>query len=227
MSGLERVKELRRDDAQGRASGRRRRWIASVLLLATLLVTGGALATWKMDSIRDQDAAAAMQPEPMEAVTAALATSREHRQTITSIGTVLATRSVTLRNELPGTVQEVTLPPGRIVEAGTVLVRLDVSVEQAEMEAHRAEVTLAQALLDRSRPGRARRSARAHREHRRDHRPQDDPGPVPRARRPRRRPPRAVPRHRDAPDDAPGHRRRRARGLRRPAARRRGPPDGR
>ena len=70
--------------------------------------------------------------------------------TVTSIGTVLATRSVTLRNELPGTVQEVLLPPGQIVEAGTVLVRLDVSVEQAEMEAHRAEVTLAQALLDRS-----------------------------------------------------------------------------
>ena len=69
---------------------------------------------------------------------------------MTSIGTVLATRSVTLRNELAGTVSQVNLTPGQIVEAGTVLVRLDVSVEAAELEAQQAQASLAQTILARS-----------------------------------------------------------------------------
>ncbi len=131
-------------------ASRRRGWLASLLLLASLLAAGVFLAAWKIESIQDANAAAASQPEPMEAVTAALAEPRQHRPTVTSIGTVLATRSVTLRNELAGTVRQVNMAPGQIVEAGTVLVRLDVSVEAAELEAQQAQAMLAQTLLDRS-----------------------------------------------------------------------------
>jgi membrane fusion protein, multidrug efflux system len=42
----------------------------------------------------------------------------------------MALRSITLRNELSGTVRKVMLTPGQIVEAGTVLVALDVSVSR-------------------------------------------------------------------------------------------------
>lgn len=127
-----------------------RRWIASFLLLVTLAATGGVLAAWKNGTIKEADAAAANQPEPAEVVTTAVATPREHRQAVTAIGTVLATRSVTLRNEVAGTVRDVALRPGQIVEAGAVLVRLDVSVEEAEMAAQKAQATLAQTLLDRN-----------------------------------------------------------------------------
>jgi membrane fusion protein, multidrug efflux system len=126
-----------------------RRWIASLLLLAALVATGVGLAVWKVGSVKEADAAAASQPEPAESVTTAVARTREHRQTVSAIGTVLATRSVTLRNELAGTVREAALRPGQIVAAGTVLVRLDVSVEKAEMAAQQAQAALAQTLLDR------------------------------------------------------------------------------
>ena len=86
----------------------------------------------------------------MESVTVAVASEREHRDTTTSIGTVLALRSVTLRNELPGTVREVKLTPGQIVEAGTVLVALDVSVEEAELKAQEAQAALAETVLRRT-----------------------------------------------------------------------------
>ena len=95
-----------------------RRWIASLLLLATLVATGVGLAAWKVGSVKEADAAAASQPEPAESVTTAVARTREHRQTVSAIGTVLATRSVTLRNELAGTVRQAALRPGQIVEAG-------------------------------------------------------------------------------------------------------------
>ncbi|MGH7581038.1 MAG: efflux RND transporter periplasmic adaptor subunit [Gemmatimonadales bacterium] len=123
--------------------------IASILLLGSVLATGAGLAAWKYTDIAAEEAASANQPEPMEAVTAAIATEREHRRTTTSIGTVLALRSITLRNELAGTVRRVALHPGQVVEAGAMLVALDVSVEQAELEAQEAQASLAKTTLDR------------------------------------------------------------------------------
>jgi len=64
---------------------------------------------------------------------------------------VLALRSITLRNELPGTVREVSLTPGAIVDSGEVLVALDVMVEQAELAAQQAQADLARSALERAR----------------------------------------------------------------------------
>ena len=73
----------------------------------------------------------------------------DHRQTTTSIGTVLALRSVMLKNELAGTIREVRLTPGQIVEAGTLLVALDVSVEEADLKAQEAQAALTKTVLNR------------------------------------------------------------------------------
>jgi len=121
----------------------------AAMLLAGVAVAGAGVSGWKYMAGQGSAAAAENQPEPMEVVTSAVALEREHRGTATSIGTVLATRSVTLRNELPGTVREVRLTPGQIVDAGTVLVALDVSVEEAELKALEARATLAEATLAR------------------------------------------------------------------------------
>jgi membrane fusion protein (multidrug efflux system) len=127
----------------------RRHWIGTSLLLALVLSTGLGLVAWKYESIQDSVAASANQPEWMESVTVAVALEMDHRQTTTSIGTVLALRSVMLKNELAGTVREVRLTPGQIVEAGTLLVALDVSVEEAELKAQEAQAALAKTVLNR------------------------------------------------------------------------------
>jgi membrane fusion protein (multidrug efflux system) len=121
----------------------------STLLLATVLVTGGGLAAWKVAALRGAEEAAANQPEPVESITAAPAEERQYRPTTTSIGTVLALNSITLRNEIAGTVRRASLTPGQIVETGTVLVALDVSVEEAELEALEAQADLAKTTLER------------------------------------------------------------------------------
>lgn len=125
------------------------RRIASTVLLTTLFAMGGSLAAWKYSSIREASAASAKQPEPTESVTVAVAEERSHRQAVTAIGTVRALRSVSLRNELAGTVRHVALRPGEIVEAGSVLVALDVSVEQADLRAQQAQAELAKTSLAR------------------------------------------------------------------------------
>jgi membrane fusion protein, multidrug efflux system len=124
-------------------------WIGSLLLIGALVATVGALAAWKYASIQQTNAAAAQQPEPIESVTVAVARSHQHRETTTSIGTVIALRSITLRNELPGTVRQVLFTPGQVVDGGAVLVTLDVSVEEAELRAQEAQAVVAETLLRR------------------------------------------------------------------------------
>ncbi len=122
----------------------RRHWIPPVLLIGVVVATGSALAAWKHGAIEDANLAAMSQPEPAEAVAVAIAQEREHSPSTTAIGTVVATRSISVRNELAGTVRHVSLVPGQIVAAGTVLVALDVSVEEADLKALQAQAVLAE-----------------------------------------------------------------------------------
>ena len=125
----------------------RRSRVGSMVLAAVLLGSGTVLVAWKHNRLAAEKSA--VQPEPVEAVTIATAASQAHRETTTAIGTVLALESITLRNELPGTVRHVSLVPGAIVEAGTVLVALDTSVETADLRALQAQAVLAETTLRR------------------------------------------------------------------------------
>jgi membrane fusion protein, multidrug efflux system len=128
----------------------RRAWITALMLLLVVTGIAGSLASWKYVSIRESHAASQSQPEPVETVTVALAHARDYRPTTTSVGTVLALRSIALQNELPGTVERVALAPGDVVEQGTVLVALDVAVERAELAAQQAQAALAETVLRRT-----------------------------------------------------------------------------
>ena len=134
---------------RSRFSMNTRGWTGSAVLLGTLVITASSLVAWKHAAARKADAAAASQPEPVESVTLAVARERQYRPTTTSVGTILALNSITLRNELAGTVRQVTLAPGQVVEAGAVLVALDVSVEEAELQAETAQADLAATTLAR------------------------------------------------------------------------------
>lgn len=138
---------------------RHRKQIGSGVLLLALVAAGAGLAAWKRDDRRAQQTASASQGEPIESATVAVAQEREHVRTTTAIGTVRALRSVTLRNELAGTVRAVALVPGEIVEAGTLLVALDVAVEEAELAAQAAQAALAETLLGRMQRARENRGA--------------------------------------------------------------------
>lgn len=127
-----------------------RTWVKSAVLIAGVVAVGAGLAAWKMHVVSLGMEAAAQQPEPVETISAVLAVPREHARMTSAIGTVVAMRSITLRNEVPGTVRQVALVPGQIVEAGTVLVALDVSVEEAELAALEAQAALAATSLERT-----------------------------------------------------------------------------
>jgi membrane fusion protein (multidrug efflux system) len=126
-----------------------RRAIAGFVLLSVVLGTGVLLAAWKQGANREAAAAAAKHPEPVERIAIASAEPREYRATITAVGTVLALRSITLKNEVSGTVARASLSSGEVVDAGAVLVELDASVEQAELRALQAQARLAETMARR------------------------------------------------------------------------------
>lgn len=125
------------------------RILASVFLIAVLGAAGYFVYATKQGALAASAAAAQAQPEPAEAVEAAAAVTRSYTRTSTAIGTIRALRSITLRNELPGTVRTVTLTTGKVVEAGDLLVELDVAVEAAQLAALEAEARLAETMLGR------------------------------------------------------------------------------
>lgn len=127
-----------------------RRPSGPVLLIGSVLLVAALLAAWKRNAnVAFAENAAAGMTEPVELVTLATAASKSHNQTTTAIGTVRALRSITLRNELAGTVRRVSLVPGQIVDAGALLVALDVDVELADLRALEAEAALAGTTLAR------------------------------------------------------------------------------
>lgn len=147
--------------SQGEGRTHLRTAARSGILVAAVVGVGGGLSAYKSLTAQDAEAVAASRPEPMEVVRGAVAETHEHRERTTAIGTVLATRSVTLRNEIAGTVADVDLVPGRVVEEGAVLVALDVSVERAELSALQARAELARTTLERYERMAARQAASA------------------------------------------------------------------
>src|SRR5262245_31895303 len=106
--------------AQSTVSRRRGR-LGSALLIAAVIASGAGLAAWKSADLHAEEQKSQVHYEPTEVVTFGVATAREHVDTTTSIGTVRALRSVVLQNELAGTVRDVQLVSGQVVEQGTLL----------------------------------------------------------------------------------------------------------
>ena len=72
------------------------------------------------------------------------------RQSTTTVGTVLAPRSVQLRTEVSGTVSEMSFTAGQVVDADQLLLKLDTSVEEAQLAGASAAMKIAESTLKRT-----------------------------------------------------------------------------
>ena len=72
------------------------------------------------------------------------------RNTTTTVGTILASRSIQLRTEVVGTVSKMSFKPGEIVAEDQVLLKLDASVEEAQLEGAQAMLDIATSTLERT-----------------------------------------------------------------------------
>ncbi|MYM62163.1 efflux RND transporter periplasmic adaptor subunit [Pseudomaricurvus sp. HS19] len=122
------------------------RWL--ITGAACLLLVSG-LGLYKYLQIQAMIAYGKSFPEPSESVEAVEARVQRLPQTVTSIGEIVAPLSLQLRSEVAGRIAAVKAVPGARVKQGDLLVQLDVSEEQARLQAAQARVNLARVDLDR------------------------------------------------------------------------------
>ena len=125
-----------------------KQWIVAI---AGLLLVIAALIGIKAGQIGAMIKAGKAFVPPPEAVTSAKAEANEWEATKAAIGTLVAVRGVTLGSELAGLVREIGFESGASVKRGAVLVKLDTSTEEAQLEAAVADAALARINLERAR----------------------------------------------------------------------------
>lgn len=128
-------------------------WVITGLVVAVVLLVGV-----KAGQIVTMVKAGESFKIPPTAVSSARVQAAKWVATRSVVGTLVAARGVTLSSELPGLVREITFESGSLVRKGAVLVKLDVSTEQAQLDAATAEASLVKLNLERARTLRASES---------------------------------------------------------------------
>ena len=122
-----------------------------LLAVFIVLLVVGALAGVKTLQIRKLIAGGKSFTPPPESVSAAVAHEEKWQGTLTAIGSVTAVQGVTVTPEIAGIVHEIAFESGAVVSKGDLLVRLDTSLEEAQLRALEAQEELARLNLARER----------------------------------------------------------------------------
>ena len=135
------------DGVQVTRPRRRRLWLyaGGALLLIVLFLVGTKV--WQIVTM--VQAGKKMVPPPV-AVTTTKVESVEWQPLRPAVGTLVAIRGTTLSAELTGTVREIGFENGALVKKDQVMVRLDTSAEQAQLQSAVADAALAKQTLDRA-----------------------------------------------------------------------------
>lgn len=126
-----------------------RQFLAWVVVALSVVAIAGGLGFYKYKQIEAAVAAGAAYPEPVEAVSSAVARKGTWSASTRAIGTVVALQQVEIRNEIAGVVNKIGFKSGESVKAGQVLIQLDTRQEEAALAAAEAEVRLTQQTLER------------------------------------------------------------------------------
>jgi membrane fusion protein, multidrug efflux system len=122
-----------------------------LIAVCVVLLVVGALAGVKTLQIRKLMAGGKNYAPPPESVSAVVAREEKWQGTITAIGSVMAVQGVTVTPEIPGMIREINFESGATVAKDALLVKLDTSVEEAQLRALKAQEELASLTLTRER----------------------------------------------------------------------------
>jgi membrane fusion protein (multidrug efflux system) len=119
----------------------------SVVLIAIVVGSGALIARQKILMMTTPPPPFQEQPEIVNFATTHLVSIR-HRTT--AVGTALAPRSIQLRTEVVGTVSEIGITSGEKVHTGKLLLKLDTSVEDAQLDSAIAALDIAESTAERT-----------------------------------------------------------------------------
>jgi membrane fusion protein (multidrug efflux system) len=114
------------------------------LSFVLLLVVLGALGGIKAIQIKKLIAVGKAFEQPPETVASFIAREEKWQGTLNAIGSVVAVQGVVITPEIAGLVTDTAFESGAVVSKGDLLVRLDTSLEKAQLSAIEAQVQLAE-----------------------------------------------------------------------------------
>lgn len=117
----------------------------------TLLCLFLLIAEVKLLQFQKMMSAGAKMVPPPTTVTSAEVKKADWQPMLTAIGSVSPVQGAMISAELAGTVAEINFQSGALVKKGDVLLKLDVSAEEAQMRSAKADAELAKNDLDRAR----------------------------------------------------------------------------
>jgi membrane fusion protein (multidrug efflux system) len=120
-----------------------------------VVVIAGALGGIKALQIGTLIAAGKAYVQPPEVVSSAVVTKEKWQDTLEAIGSIAPVQGVHITPEIAGTISEIAFESGAMVNKGDVLIRLDVSTEEAQLRAIEAQANLARINAERMRQLRA------------------------------------------------------------------------
>ncbi len=128
----------------------------SIWMVVGVLLVVGAIAGWKIITVRAIIAKMSAQKQPPTVVSAMKATEEIWQRRLHAVGSFAAAEGITVANELDGTVTKIAFESGAQVSKGDLLVQLDVSTEQAQLASAEAGADLAHLNLKRAQELRAK-----------------------------------------------------------------------
>ena len=115
-----------------------------------VLILGGLAGVKALQIKKLMDSGKDYAPPP-ESVSSAVVREDKWQGSLTSIGSIAAVQGVTVSPEIPGIISEITFESGAVVAQGDLLLRLDTSLEEAQLRALEAQEELAKLNLTRER----------------------------------------------------------------------------
>ena len=123
--------------------------IAALSVLLVLIILGGVKA------LQIRKLVTTPPPPQMESVSSAVAKQEKWQGTLPAIGSVTAVQGINVTTELAGTVKEIAFESGAQVAKDDLLVRLDTSLEEAQLRAAEAQMEWTNISAERARKLRA------------------------------------------------------------------------
>jgi membrane fusion protein (multidrug efflux system) len=121
------------------------------ITVVVLIVLVGGLAALKFSQFKTMGDSAKSAVQPPDAVTSMEVREEAWQPTLTAVGSLAAYQGVTVTTEAAGIVSEIAFEAGSRVKAGDLLVKFDVSVLEAQLQASQARADLARLNVERSR----------------------------------------------------------------------------
>src|SRR3954453_5557420 len=128
-----------------------RRTIYILLVLVVLGGVGGLIAFYAFDFKPKMLQTIIMgAPRPTETVSAEPAREDKWQPRITAVGSLVSVNGIDVTPQVPGIVKELYFDSAQYVEKGAKLAQLDTDTEMADLRNFQAQLTNAEATLDRS-----------------------------------------------------------------------------